>query len=40
LADFGALLVQVREVLFAELLVSLKLLLGAVLVAGADVGLA
>jgi hypothetical protein len=40
LADFGALFVEVGEVLFAEALVDLELLLGAVFCAGADVGLA
>lgn len=40
LADFGALFVEVGEVLFAEALIDLELLLAAVFCAGADVGLA
>jgi hypothetical protein len=40
LADFGALFVEVGEVLFAEALIDLELLLGAVFCAGAHVGLA
>src|SRR5438552_6332635 len=40
LLDFGALLVQVGEVLFAEPLIDLKLLLGAILFSGADISLA
>src|SRR5438445_1576649 len=40
LPNFGALLVQVGEVLFAEPLIDLKLLLGAILFSGADISLA
>jgi hypothetical protein len=40
LADFGALLVEIGQVLGAKLLVELEFVLGAVFFAGADVGLA
>ena len=40
LADLRALLVEVGEVLGAELLVELEFLLGAVFFASADIGLA
>src|SRR5439155_25391102 len=40
LPNFGALLVQVGEVLFAEPLIDLKLPLGAILFSGADISLA
>ena len=40
LADFGALLFEVGQMLLADFLVLLELVLGAVLFAGVDVGLA
>src|SRR5260370_26104363 len=40
LADFGALLVELREMLLAEFLVHLDLLLGTLFFAGTDVRLA
>src|SRR5712692_9172173 len=40
LADFGALLLNIGEVLFADFLVHLQLFLGALFVPGVHVGLA